>query len=201
MQRARGASPAPLIANPPHPSAAVDNRRCSDALRKRRWLAFLLLLALSPFVLYAPTSSSRYAFTPRRELPNTEFRVQSPSPSSGPTRLVPLAPFSWDAVQSNAAEFAKDRYTPTLLALVVDFVRRRSSALDVLSAGGVGAGLYLGRSEDLQSNLASAISLSGRDCRRPDVLLTTCLLTSGETAFLQEWFAWHILQVQNAARV
>jgi hypothetical protein len=34
----------------------------------------------------------------------------------------------------------------------------------------------------------------GADCRREDVLPVSCIITSGESAFLQELLAWHALQ-------
>ncbi len=106
----------------------------------------------------------------------------------------PPASSYWKSVEKNANSLSGDKYTPTLLALLVDLVRRRSSALDILSAGGTRAGQYIHTSSELHANIATAISNSGRDCRRPNTLLAACLLTSGESAFLQEWLVWHILQ-------
>ena len=45
-------------------------------------------------------------------------------------------------------------------------------------------------------NFARAVAETGHDCRRAAVLPVTCLLTSGEAAFLQEWLAWHMAQVR-----
>lgn len=143
---------------------------------------------------------------------DTPFDLHAPQPTP--------PPFLPPAVASAAREFARDPHTPTLLALMADLVRRRLHVLDSLTSGGPGAGVFVRdgatlmqvragqrRAYGLRSastsvrcvqNFEAAVATSRRDCRREAVLPVTCLLTSGEAAFLQEWLAWHMAQVRGA---
>ena len=198
------------------PDTANASDRGSSGRPGSRCFVFICVAAVSlvPFLLLLVTQNQRrdVLLATRLQLGHgsggqlsstNEVTSAHRSPEQTPlvSTLAPGTPFSWRAVESYSREFAKDRQTPTLLALLVDLVRRRSAALDVLSAGGAGAGRYIraGRAgaADLESNVAAARSV--RDCRRQSLLPVTCLLTSGEAAFLQEWLAWHIAQVSQSA--
>jgi hypothetical protein len=72
---------------------------------------------------------------------DTPFDMTSATP--------PNVPFVWEGAAHAAKQFAADPNTPTLLALVADFLRRRLHVLDVLTSGGEGAGLYVRDSAQL----------------------------------------------------
>lgn len=130
-----------------------------------------------------------------------------------------------------------------MLAVLVDFVRRRLPELDVITSGGARAGLYVSDAASLrvrcarergssllprrllpspatprpcrQNGVEAARSRLNADCRRDDIKPVSCVITSGESAFIQvrwgsgglravsappryppapqEFLAWHIL--------
>jgi hypothetical protein len=66
------------------------------------------------------------------------------------------------ALNSVAASLAEDAWTPKLLAVMLDFIRRRMPELDVITSGGPQAGLYVTN--------AAALQVSTRD----RVIVTAC---------------------------